>query len=114
MRYFGFENFAQMVDAFGVMSIVSPVPPVEGQILFASYSEEDYEGDAIVILQTEEGLFEVHGSHCSCYGLEGQWDPRPVTWPALKLRVPGIEAGSVMKDHTEEARLALLDLIDQH
>ena len=29
-------------------------------------------------------LFENHGSHCSCYGFEGQWEPEPTTIEYLK------------------------------
>lgn len=45
------------------------------QILFANYDYECYEGDAHVVFIGQDGkLYEVNGSHCSCYGLEGQWD----------------------------------------
>jgi hypothetical protein len=46
------------------------------KILYADYTYEDYSGDAYVLgYDTEEKkFFEVHGSHCSCYGLEDQWD----------------------------------------
>jgi len=42
-------------------------------ILFASYSYENYSGDAYVLFEKNGKLFEVFGSHCSCYGLEGQF-----------------------------------------
>lgn len=49
--------------------------PEEGaQILVACYTYEDYEGLSYVLLEKDGQLYEVHGSHCSCYGLEGQWD----------------------------------------
>lgn len=44
-------------------------------ILFAEYSSDNYEGSATVIYEQNGQLFEVHGSHCSCYGLEGQFSP---------------------------------------
>jgi len=34
-------------------------------------------------------LYEVHGSHCSCYGFEGQLDLEETTLAALKKRVRG-------------------------
>jgi hypothetical protein len=37
-------------------------------------------------------LFEVHGSHCSCYGFEGQFEPEETSLVALKDRA---EKGSV-------------------
>ncbi len=45
-------------------------------LLYADYTYEDYSGDAYVLGydKQKKQFFEVHGSHCSCYGLEGQWD----------------------------------------
>lgn len=48
------------------------------QILAACYTYENYSGSAIVILQMNGYLYEVHGGHCSCHGLENQWQPEPV------------------------------------
>lgn len=47
------------------------------QILFAGYTYENWSGNGWVVGFDHEKkqFFEVHGSHCSCYGLEGQWDP---------------------------------------
>lgn len=47
------------------------------KIVFADYTYEDYSGDSYVLGydKIEGRWFEVHGSHCSCYGLEGQWEP---------------------------------------
>ena len=53
------------------------VLPKHLQILYADYTYEDYTGDAYVLGFDKQWnkFFEVHGSHCSCYGLEGQWEP---------------------------------------
>lgn len=49
-------------------------------ILYAYYTYEDYSGDATVIFLKDGRLFEVHDSHCSCYGLgEGGWNPEETT-----------------------------------
>lgn len=50
------------------------------EIIFANYSYEDYSGRAIVIYYnpSDEQYYEVHGGHCSCYGLEGQWEPEVI------------------------------------
>lgn len=57
---------------------------VEGvEILLASYLYEDYEGDSIVLFKKDNQLYAVHGSHCSCFGLEGQWDPEETSLEAL-------------------------------
>lgn len=54
-------------------------------ILFAYYCYEDYSGKAVVLfVSPEDGfLYEVYGGHCSCNGLEGQWEPERTTWEAL-------------------------------
>jgi hypothetical protein len=50
------------------------------RIIAACYSYQCYEGDSYVLMQDGEGnYYEVRGGHCSCYGLEGQWEPEPIT-----------------------------------
>lgn len=59
------------------------------EILLASYTQENWEGDAFVLfrlISTGE-LFEVNGAHCSCYGLEGQWNPENTTIGELMFRL---------------------------
>ncbi len=56
-------------------------------ILFASYEYEDYSGNAWVLFEQEQKLYEVNGSHCSCYGLEGQWEPEDVSLKELEHRL---------------------------
>ena len=55
-------------------------------ILFAAYRYEDYSGSALVIYSKDGKLYEVNGSHCSCYGLEDQWQPEETSIEALKMR----------------------------
>jgi len=45
------------------------------KIIYAYYSYEDYSGNAFLLLEKNNELYEVNGSHCSCYGLEGQFEP---------------------------------------
>lgn len=59
----------------------------KANVLVACYSNECYEGYAFVLFEEDGKLNEVHGSHCSCYGLEGQWEPEDVTLDELKHRV---------------------------
>ena len=47
-------------------------------VVLAAYWTGSYEGDALVIFRKDGKLFEVHGSHCSCFGLAGQWEPEEV------------------------------------
>ncbi|MEC2335172.1 hypothetical protein [Bacillus subtilis] len=56
-------------------------------ILFASYGYELYSGNAFVLFEKDGVLFEVCGSHCSCYGLEGQWEPEEVVLKELENRL---------------------------
>lgn len=59
----------------------------DATILLASYTYEDYNGDAYVLFERGGELFEVHGGHCSCYGLEGQWKPEKVTLADFKAQM---------------------------
>jgi len=64
------------------------IPDLNGiKILFAFYNYEDYSGDAFVLLEKENKLYEVNGSHCSCYGLEGQFDLEEVNLTELEQRL---------------------------
>lgn len=56
------------------------------KIVLAAYQYADYSGDAFVIFNKNGILYEVHGSHCSCCGLEGQWQPEETSKEALLYR----------------------------
>jgi hypothetical protein len=80
-RYFGsWDNYEQMAQEWGDYG------GKEAAILFALYDGGGYDGWAIVIFEQDGKLFEVNGSHCSCYGLEDQWNPEETSWGALKDR----------------------------
>lgn len=66
------------------------------EVLVASYTYEDYSGDAYVLFKRDGKLWEVHGSHCSCYGLSEsdycgdyttQWQPEETTREAVLHRL---------------------------
>lgn len=57
------------------------------EILLGSYTYEDYSGDAFVLAKKGRKLYEVNGGHCSCYGLEGQWEPEETSIEALRHRM---------------------------
>ena len=44
----------------------------------AIYDLGDYDGQALVVFQENGKYYEVHGSHCSCMGLEHQWSEEEV------------------------------------
>jgi hypothetical protein len=60
------------------------------QVLIAYESTGDYGCDSsgFFLLQDikTKDLFEIHGSHCSCYGFEGQLSLEPTTIASLKDR----------------------------
>lgn len=76
------------------------------QILFAHYADGDYSGSAWVIFYDSEldKLYEVHGSHCSCNGLEDQWDPEETTKEEILAR---INRGGQSSYDTTSAKKAL-------
>lgn len=82
-------------------------------VLLASYTYEDYSGDAFVLFERGGKLYEVNGSHCSCYGLsessysgdtETQWKPEETTIEALRHRLD--------KGHVGEIAEALRHVLD--
>ena len=86
------------------------------RILVASYAYENYEGDAYVLFERDGRLFEVHGSHCSCYGLSEQsydggggtqWEPEETTEEVIRHR---LEKGTFYE--TAQVRDAVLDALN--
>lgn len=81
-----FARFSSLEDVAREFDI--PINDLAGlAILFASYDGGGYDGDAHVIFEDSTGkLYEVQGSHCSCYGLEKQWNPEETSWEAIGIR----------------------------
>ena len=117
-RYFGswsgWESMRECWrDGYGATATYPDIPP-DAAILFASYGGAAYEGDALVIFEQDGQLYEVHGGHCSCYGLEGQWTPEQTSWAALAMRerrIPG-KYYHYLSDHDREAQDAYWTLVD--
>lgn len=61
------------------------------QVLVAYESVGDHGCDSssfFILKDKNTGeLFEIHGSHCSCYGFEGQLKLEPTNLTALKYRI---------------------------
>ena len=57
------------------------------KILLAWYGHGDYDGSAFVLFERDGKLYEVNGGHCSCFGLEGQWEPEETSVEALRHRI---------------------------
>ena len=53
--------------------------PEPDEVYLAYYSYEDYSGTSIVLYRQGDKYYAVHGGHCSCNGLEDQWEPEEYT-----------------------------------
>jgi len=84
-------------------------------ILLASYTYLNHSGEAFVLFERDGALYEVHGSHCSCYRLgdcgyrisgrgRTQWQPEETTVAALIYR---LDKGRVSGDYAEQLRTVL-------
>ena len=72
----GFTGWKNVSDEFGAGSWGErTIRMDEPDHVFAVYEQGNYEGSALVLFAKDGKMFSVEGSHCSCYGLEGQWEP---------------------------------------
>lgn len=82
------------------------------EILLASYGEMyGWDGQAFVLFRKNGKLFEVTASHCSCFGLEDQWEPEETTRDDLQHR---LSKGSLGRDgdhnYSEELNQIIVNL----
>jgi hypothetical protein len=99
---------AGMLEDFGIKA-----DALDGaEVIVASYTYEDYSGDAYVLFRKDGHLYEVHGGHCSCYGLSEssyagdtttQWQPELVEREALQHRIDKGEWGPDIRDQVVAA-----------
>ena len=75
------------------------------KILLGYYLYECYSGESFVLYfdSRDNQLYEVNGSHCSCYGLEDQWKPEVVDLDNLIHR---LDNGSFGLDYDEKNKYA--------
>lgn len=77
------ENFEKREDVFYEFKIED-----SGEnILFAWYGYGCYDGSAFVLFERDGRLYEVNGGHCSCFGLEDQWEPEETSVEVLMHRI---------------------------
>jgi len=55
-------------------------------ILVYEFNCYSYEEDSFCLFRKNGKLFETYGTHCSCYGFEGQWNPVETSWEELLSR----------------------------
>lgn len=67
-----FDSWDDVMNSFGVSEKIK-----EPEYVYAMYCSRDYEGSAITVYANSKAgpIYVVSGGHCSCYGLEDQWDP---------------------------------------
>jgi hypothetical protein len=84
-KYTGeFTSWKDVMEAFGPYGYIGSgealTVPEPANLIIADYDLDGYEGEARVLWKNPEGTFGfVHGHHCSCYGLENQWEPEELT-----------------------------------
>ena len=76
--YEGFDDWADVQERF---SMNDPEPQA---VIWAEYDNGGYDGQAYVFYYNEGKFWYNEGSHCSCYGLEDQWDPEEYSLETLK------------------------------
>ncbi len=79
MNYF--EGFDCWQDVQREFRMTEPEPD---EVLAALYETGSYEGSAEVIYRRGDKYYVASGSHCSCYGLEGQWEPEEYDKSTMK------------------------------
>jgi hypothetical protein len=103
------ENFESNADI--IKEYEAPADALDGATVYlAWYGYGSYDGDSLVVFEKDGILYEVNGGHCSCMGLEGQWEPAETSWEALGMRkfsnysggedVAGQELYKLVKEHT--------------
>jgi hypothetical protein len=95
---------AGMFEDFSVPQEEREKIKAEFEVIHAFYSYANYSGEAFVVLRSRaDGEFwEVNGGHCSCHGLEGQWEMESTTLEALAQRhqarqLPGMGDGDIRR-----------------
>ena len=99
-------NGSGALDILNEFQVPDAATVAEGiEILHAVYTYECYEGSAWVVFgdKATGRLYEVYGGHCSCNGLEDQWDPQETSYEAIGMR----PAESYMYPNTEAALEAI-------
>lgn len=75
-------------------------------LIVAWYEYESYEGSAFVVYRDRRDgkVYQVLGGHCSCYGLEGQWQPEEVSAAEILARPEYVETYGWSDEQKAESR----------
>lgn len=102
-------NFATVDDIIREYEGTSREDLEGATILLAWYGYGSYCGSSLVLYKKNDKLYEVNGSHCSCYGLEDQWRPEETSWAALAMRNLSSD-----DEGAGEAQELLTKLVEEH
>jgi hypothetical protein len=99
------DSYDQAIEEIANEFQISRRVILKFNILVWSYKLGNYEGEAVLILQEKEsgGLYEVNASHCSCFGLEGQFDLEPTSIEELDFRIRNNSDYGLEKDEFEHS-----------
>jgi hypothetical protein len=101
--FFGeFKNKNDVCNEFNISDF-------DGTVIFAVYDHQDYDGSAEVVYVHDGKFFMVQGGHCSCYGLEDQWEPIEMPLDGLR-RI--IEDGHGLLHDYRETLSGALEMIE--
>lgn len=107
----GFDDWEDVQKRFAPEDRkASPVPACPEHLIFGAYETPSYDGYAIVIFWAKDKYWLVEGSHCSCHGLEGQWQPEPYETAELLKACLTRSCNSAWSAHRE----AIFQAIDLH
>ena len=81
-----FENWKDVCTWFNMNE------PEPDEVLVAIYDIDGYDGYAHVVYRNGRKYYLNYGSHCSCYGLEDQWEPEEFS--SKKLLIAFLEKSS--------------------
>lgn len=98
MLYEGFEDWDDVLRTYNAPEGFENALP-----LLAEYTQESYDGWSAVMFIHQNKLYTVQGSHCSCYGLEDQWDPELIEWD--------IAVEFLKRNSTFKAALPLVEIL---
>ena len=85
------------------------------EVLFASYGNESYDGEAFLLVEKDNKLYEVNADHCSCYGLEDQFELEETSIELIEYRLKNVENfGSDQWSTGNVFRNELIDFIEEY
>jgi hypothetical protein len=103
MNIIGFQNEEDILSSYE-----APADALkDATLIFAMYGGGSYDGYSFILFHKDGKYYEVNGAHCSCYGLEGQWNPEETDIAFLEMRFFNDGPQSYMFCDHPEAKEAL-------